>query len=29
MKYKLPVDYEKLNYTEKKDIRLQYIEQQK
>lgn len=28
-KYKLPVDYTKLHYTERKAVRLQYIEEQK
>jgi len=27
--YKLPVDYTKLHYTEKKTVRMQYIEEQK
>ena len=27
--YKLPVDYTKLHYTDRKKVRLQYIEQQK
>lgn len=29
LSYKLPVDYTKLNYTERKVVRLQYIEEQK
>jgi len=27
--YKLPVDYTKLHYTDRKKVRLQYIEEQK